>query len=507
MKPKPQIRDEAITGLEDATRAIRVSEATRLECLARGYRAVTGGEMARRAFIAEAALALGLSAPRVESMLGLAVLLADEYRDTAALARTGDLSLRHAEIITDAGMVITNVTATGVDPAATAVALEQDKLAEERRHAYEQEILPHALELTPNRLRPVAKRLAERWAVEPIEARQAREAKKRRVTVVQLGEGMAELRAYLPAVQALGLYDHLTRVGRAVKRGLIPAPASPDAVTATAGSVESGSIDPAAAGGAGAAAVDGVEGAGRHAHAPDTRGLDELRADAFYSLLSRDPFDASEAAAHSTGAELHGRVQLVLTAAGVDALLKTHGGTITRDSHTPAGGVKCELKGYGPIDIESVKPLIAGRKQWDLVTVCTHTGTVIRIDTYRPNKSQERFLAARDGHCRFPGCVSPVYRSEIDHTIDAALGGPTATDNLAHLCRSHHALKGNSDWTVRQLEGGVLEWTAPSGRTHIDRPRDLLPEHRASRRTPQRKVRFQPAAKRAAVKEPELHPF
>ncbi|KAM9863068.1 HNH endonuclease signature motif containing protein [Leucobacter sp. BZR 635] len=488
MKAKPQIRDEAITGLEDATRAIRVAEASRLEHLARGYAAVTGGEMATRAYITEAALALGVSEPRVASMLGLAVFLIDTYRDTHALVLTGEISLRHAEIITDAGMVITNVTATGVDQAAIALALEQDKLAEQRRHAYEQEVLVYARELTPNRLRPVAKRLAERWAVEPIEVRQAREAKKRRVTVVQLGEGMAELRAYLPAVQALGLYDRLTRMGRAVKRGLIPAPASPDAVTPGAEQSEPAALEAGQPGEAGKAA--------------DTRGLDELRADAFYALLSRDPFDAAEAAAHNTGADLQGRVQLVLTAAGVDALLATHGGTIIRDSSMPAGGVKCELKGYGPIDIESVRPLIAGRQQWDLVTVCTHTGTVIRTDTYRPNKSQERFLVARDGHCRFPGCVSPVYRSEIDHTIDAALGGPTATDNLAHLCRSHHTLKGNSDWTVRQFAGGVLEWTAPSGRIHIDRPRDLLPEHRASRHTPQRKVRF-----KAVVKEPDLHPF
>ncbi|WP_235590669.1 HNH endonuclease, partial [Leucobacter sp. G161] len=92
--------------------------------------------------------------------------------------------------------------------------------------------------------------------------------------------------------------------------------------------------------------------------------------------------------------------------------------------------------------------------------------------------------------------------SETDHTIDAALGGPTATDNLAYLCRSHHALKGNSDWAVKQLAGGVLEWTSPTGRIYIDLPPDLLPELRATRPKPKRKVQFEPA-----IEEPELHPF
>ncbi|MBP6686105.1 MAG: HNH endonuclease [Leucobacter sp.] len=468
-----KIRDEAIAGLEVATRDMRVTEAKRLGFLARGYRALPPGEMEKRAYIAEAALAFGLSAQRVETLLGLALTLADEYVETGHLMRSGQIGLRHAEIITDAGRVITNITATGVDEAAVRLAQDKAAIAETRRQAYEHAVLACALELTPNRLLPTAKRLAEQWAVEPIEERHRRATRGRRVTIVALDDGMAELRAYMPAVQAFGVYDHLTRIGKAVKRKTVAVP-SPQQAPQPGDSAE------------------GI----------DHRKLDEIRADAFYQLLSRDPFDAADAAAKAAGAELQGRVQLVVTAEGLDALLARHGGTVVRDTGLPADGVGCELQGYGPIDIGSVRPAVASLRQWNLITVCPHTGTVIRTDTYRPSKSQERFLVARDGHCRFPGCVAPVHRSEIDHTVDAALGGPTATDNLAHLCLSHHVLKGNSDWTLRQLAGGVMEWTSPTERVYIDRPPDLLPERRAARPGQRSRVAFEPVSEYA-----NAHPF
>lgn len=480
-----KIRDEAITGLEVATRDMRVAEAKRLGFLARGYQALPPGEMEKRSYIAEAALACGVSAQRVERMLGLALSLAEHYVETAALVQSGQLSVRHAEVITDAGLVITNITATGVDQAAIEQAKHQAVVAEARRQEYERAVLAYALELTPNRLQPTAKRIAEQWAVEPVAERQTRAARGRRVTVVGLDDGMAELRAYMPAVQAFGMYDHLTRIGKAVKRKTIPAPQPP------LGSPRGEPQNPLRG-----------DAQGELPSIADPRRLDEIRADALYALLTRDPYDAAEAAAKAAGAELQGRVQLVVTAAGLDALLARHGGTVVRDTEPSTDEVKCELQGYGPIDIDSVRPMIASLRQWDLITVCPHTGNVIRVDTYRPTKPQERFLVARDGHCRFPGCVAPVYRSEIDHTIDAALGGPTATDNLAHLCLSHHMLKGNSDWTVRQLEGGLMEWTSPTGRVHIDRPPDWLPERRAASQARRSSVRFEPVSDGA-----EAHPF
>ncbi|MFX5602986.1 HNH endonuclease signature motif containing protein, partial [Acinetobacter baumannii] len=68
----------------------------------------------------------------------------------------------------------------------------------------------------------------------------------------------------------------------------------------------------------------------------------------------------------------------------------------------------------------------------------------------------DRFLRARDRHCRWPGCTVPAVRAEVDHTRDYALGGSTDVTNLAHLCQRHHTQKQFTRWSVSQLPGGVL---------------------------------------------------
>jgi len=101
------------------------------------------------------------------------------------------------------------------------------------------------------------------------------------------------------------------------------------------------------------------------------------------------------------------------------------------------------------------------------------------VDRYRPGEDLKRLLTARDSRCRFPGCGIPARELDLDHTHDAALGGPTDAGNLAGLCRRHHMLKHHSRWTTRQTGAGVLEWTSPTGRTYKDSP-PLPPSHTAS---------------------------
>jgi hypothetical protein len=184
----------------------------------------------------------------------------------------------------------------------------------------------------------------------------------------------------------------------------------------------------------------------------DTRSLDELRADIFCDLLLTGA-PTAHGDRDAMGA-ISGRVQVtipVLTVLG-------------------AGQEPALLAGYGPIDLETACLLAAQAPGWDRVMTHPHTGTPLAVDRYTPSAELRRFLAVRDEHCRFPGCRMPIWRCDVDHTVDAAKGGPTSEPNLANLCRRHHTLKHASDWQVRQLGGGVLEWTSLTGRRYLDRP-------------------------------------
>ena len=92
---------------------------------------------------------------------------------------------------------------------------------------------------------------------------------------------------------------------------------------------------------------------------------------------------------------------------------------------------------------------------------------------YRPSRTLQEFIRARDLTCRFPGCDRPTQFCDIDHTRPWPLG-PTHAANLKCLCRRHHLLKtfwtGIGGWTDRQLADGTVIWTAPSGRTYRTQP-------------------------------------
>lgn len=95
--------------------------------------------------------------------------------------------------------------------------------------------------------------------------------------------------------------------------------------------------------------------------------------------------------------------------------------------------------------------------------------------TYRPSQRLAEIVRARDGICRFPGCSVRAVSCDIDHTVpydhaNPASGGWTVEQNLACLCRRHHRLKTIGRWKVRQLGGGRLEWTTPSGELVITEP-------------------------------------
>jgi uncharacterized protein DUF222/HNH endonuclease len=75
--------------------------------------------------------------------------------------------------------------------------------------------------------------------------------------------------------------------------------------------------------------------------------------------------------------------------------------------------------------------------------------------------STRRALAARDKHCRFPGCDMPPAWTDAHHVRHWADGGPTKLSNLVLMCRRHHRLVHEGRWRLLQAGEGVLQVVPP----------------------------------------------
>ena len=123
------------------------------------------------------------------------------------------------------------------------------------------------------------------------------------------------------------------------------------------------------------------------------------------------------------------------------------------------------LDGYGPIDAETARTLTAHAPSFTRILTHPVSSAILDVDrtSYRPPADLKRWLALRDGTCRFYGCGRSARTCDIDHTKRWTDGGTTSAGNLAHLSERHHTVKDESLWKVEQLPGGVLRWTSPTG--------------------------------------------
>lgn len=353
----------------------------------------------------------------VQRRMSDAVVVAGAFGATLAALAAGEISRAHLAVIVEAGLA----------------------LADDSRGRYEAAVLEVARRETPGRTKPSAQLLAARLHPIPIDARHAAAAATRDVHVRDLPDGMAELIATLPAYLAHGIRDRLDGFAR---REI--------AARAAGGTARDGG-NARDEGGCGVLLDDIV--------APDTRGIGQLRADAFADLLLTG--HATPEISHASVPEAeaivaHVQVTVpVLTALGHDV--------------TPAS-----LVGRSPIDTATALRLARTAPGWDRVLTHPISGGVLAVDRYRPSEHLRRVLSVRDEHCRFPGCRVPVGRCDVDHTVAREHDGATEVMNLAHLCRRHHTLKHHSAWRVTQTPDGVLHWTSPLGRDHPDAPARTL---------------------------------
>lgn len=337
---------------------------------------VRAHDMALRSVAAELGGVLRVTDRTVQSRIDEARDLVEHYPATLVAWETGRIMRGHVRVITDAGSVLVDASP-------------------ERRAEFEAAAIARCERDTPNRVRSEIEILAERFAERSFTDRHRDAAAERRVRVVPGAAGMSDLIATLPTVIADGIIDRLTQQAQII-------------------------VDAREPGNAGSAF--GARGAGGAASAgdsePDRRGIDQVRADVFSDLLlagapALDPTATGDGQG-SLGA-IRAQVQVIvpaLTLLGVD--------------DGPA-----DLVGRSPIDAETARCLAGNTHSWARVLTDPVEGTVLAVDRYRTPWPQRRFLRARDQHCRFPGCRRAAIRCEIDHTIDAAKGGPTALWNGA----------------------------------------------------------------------------
>jgi hypothetical protein len=355
--------------------------------------------MAHRAVATELAAVLRVSDRVVESQMGDAARLVQDFPETAASFGAGRISPSHVRIILESGTPIE---------------------AAEARARFEAAVVPRAEAESPNRLRPFVKQVAERFRERSFTERHREAREQRGVWTREREEGMAELVQYGPSAIIHAEHDRLTQMASSVK-------------TDNARIAGEGPADDFA----------------------DQRTTAQLRFDLLADLaLTGTP------AGHSTEDGLLGEIT-----AHIDMTVPVL--TLTDDDDDAAPG---HLEGVGPVDPATARILTGNAPGFDRVLTDPVAGAVLAVDRYRPSAEMRRYLRARDRRCRFPGCRMLARMCDGDHTIDYAHGGPTEIANLADFCRRHHVTKHSTPWRVRQLGGGNLEWTSPTGRIYVDRP-------------------------------------
>jgi hypothetical protein len=289
---------------------------------------------------------------------------------------------------------------------------------------YEETVLERAVRDTVSRTEAYAKQVAEELNPVSITERFRIAVESRRVWMQDLGDGMGELGVIAPIVSVRAMHDRLTQQAHALRT-------SPVVERAQRDETREADAEPIL----------------------DTRTIDQTRADLLTDLI------------------LTGQPAIDPSHGGLGAIRATVQITVPALTAAGASDRGATIDGLSPIDADTARDLLAGADRvWDRILTHPITGLVLATDSYRVTPTMHRFLQARDVHCRFPGCRRPARVCEHDHTVDWARGGKTEAGNMAMLCKRHHTLKTETEWSAKQLPDGSIEWTSPLGHRTTDPP-------------------------------------
>ena len=418
-----------VAAVQQADAALAAAEAARIRALARAgelARELAAGkpsrvrehDMALRSIAATIGVPTRVSDRSMQRQIGDAERLAERYPGTLEARAQGEITRQHVYAIQDAAA----------------------DLPDEVIPAFEAEALDRCRRDTVGRVKAELEILAQRMHPRSFVERHASARERRDITTRALPDGMSSLLLVAPTPVIAGIDDRMNQMATVVI----------DVRNAAKAAVGSPADDDARI------PADIL--------ASDIRTRAQIRADiAADILLTGSPFADPTVTGDGPGTlgAIRAKIQVVVPAL---SLLKPEG---DENGHAEPA----DLVGYSPIDAETARAIAeACDTWWERLVTHPVTGQVLHTNGYQRTAAIDRHLRARDRHCRFPGCRLPAIRCEVDHTIDHALGGKTDVCNLAHLCQRHHSMKQFAGWKVRQLEGGILEWTSPVGTTYTDYP-------------------------------------
>jgi hypothetical protein len=179
----------------------------------------------------------------------------------------------------------------------------------------------------------------------------------------------------------------------------------------------------------------------------------ERRADALVDAFHR----VATWGDHPTGQRRLPLTHLMMNEPDLDA---DHPVAVTIDGHPVTGGVLDEIL----CDAHTVRTTVRHGILTDLDATTRHIPNRLRIA-----------LAARDRHCRFPGCDRPATWCDAHHVTHWRHHGPTRLDNLVLLCEHHHQVIHRPGWTAALTADATFEVTNPTGRTWHTHPPGRLP--------------------------------
>jgi hypothetical protein len=408
-------------------------------------------DLAARSVAAELAAVLQMSDRVVQGRMARAAELMTRYPITMQAFSEARINAAHVRLIQDAAV----------------------RLDDEVRAEFERAAVAACEGETPHRAKRIVERIAERLAPRSLTERHRDAQEKRAVWREELPDGQKALGLVHAAAVIDGIFDRLTQQAHLIKTANAAAAKN---VTARV-----------------APAPDELGDSDGLGNPDDERTLDQLRAD-----LCADTLLTGAPSGHDTTAGLLSAIQArvevtvpAFTAMAPDQAphresptrpvsafeIRTAQRTEQPGEHADLWAafrvrteLPAELAGRQPIDTDTARILAGGAVAWERVLTHPVTGAILAVDHYRPNADLRRLLHARDSRCRFVTCGLPPRTQDLDHTVDAAHGGPTEEGNLGGLCRRHHVLKHHSAWKVKQLGAGVLEWTSPTGASYIDKP-------------------------------------